>query len=59
MDIAVDKYVKDKTSLSKSVEIAGVSLWRFLDELRNRNVVLKYSLADTQSEIERVIRENK
>ncbi len=58
MDIAVDMYVKDKTSLNKSADIAGVSLWRFLDELRNRNVVLKYSLADAQSEIEKVLRKN-
>jgi len=59
MDIAVDMYVKDKTSLNKSADIAGVSLWRFLDELRNRNVVLKYSLADAQSEIETALRKNR
>jgi predicted HTH domain antitoxin len=59
MDIAVDMYVKDKTSLGKSADIAGVSLWRFLDQLQNRNVVLKYSLADAQSEIERALRKNK
>ena len=41
--------VKEKTSLTQSSSIAGVSLWRFLDELRSRNVVLKYSLADAQS----------
>jgi len=47
MDIAVDRYVKDKASLEKSSNIAGVSLWRFLDELRRRNVALKYSLCQT------------
>jgi len=45
MEIAVDNYVKGKTSLEKSSEIAGVSLWSFLDELRKRKVALKYSLA--------------
>lgn len=55
MDIAVDKYIKEKLSLEQSSNLAGVSLWRFLDELRRRNVVLKYSLADAQAEIERVI----
>ena len=55
LDIAVDKYVKEKTSLEQSSKIAGVSLWKFLDELRGRNVSLKYSIADAQSEIERVM----
>lgn len=55
IDIAVDKYVKEKTSLEQSSKIAGVSLWKFLDELRRRNVSLKYSIADAQSEIERVM----
>ena len=55
MDIAVDRYVKDKASLEKSSNIAGVSLWRFLDELRRRNVALKYSMSDAESEIERLL----
>lgn len=59
LDIAVDQYVKDKASLAQSSETAGVSLWRFLDELRNRNVVLKYSIADAQSEIEKALRRGK
>lgn len=56
MDIAIDQYVKEKTSLERSSNIAGVSLWSFLDELRRRNVALKYSLADAQAEIEKVMR---
>lgn len=55
MDIAVDRYVKEKASLAQSSTIAGVSLWRFLDELRNRNVVLKYSMADAESEISKIL----
>ncbi len=54
MDIAVDRYVKEKASLEQSSAIAGMSLWRFLDELRQRNVALKYSMADAEAEIERV-----
>ncbi len=53
MDIAVDRYVKEKSSLDQSSAIAGVSLWRFLDELRQRKVALKYSMADAEAEIER------
>jgi predicted HTH domain antitoxin len=55
IDIAVDRYVKEEISLEQSSNIAGVSLWKFLDELRRRNVLLKYSLADAQSEIETVL----
>ena len=53
MDIAVDRYVREKASLEQSSKIADVSLWKFLDELRSRNITLKYSLADAQAEIER------
>jgi predicted HTH domain antitoxin len=55
MDIAVERYVKEESSLEQSSVVAGVSLWRFLDELRRRNVLLKYSLADAQSEIEKAL----
>lgn len=59
MDIAVDRYVKEKTSLAQSANIAGVSLWKFIDELRTRNVMLKYSISDAQSEIEKTLRKKK
>jgi predicted HTH domain antitoxin len=55
MDIAVDRYVKEKSSLEQSSAIAGASLWRFLDELRQRKVALKYSMADAEAEIERAV----
>lgn len=55
MEIAVENYIKGKTSLEKSSEIAGVSLWSFLDELRKRNVSLKYSIADAENEIHKII----
>ncbi len=55
MDLAVNHYVKEKTSLEQSSHIAGVSLWKFLDELRGRNVALKYSAADAEAEINRLL----
>lgn len=54
-DIAVEAYVKGKASLERSAEMSGSSLWDFLDELRNRNVALKYSIADAEREIQKVI----
>ncbi len=58
LDIAVDEYVKEKRSLEQSSKIAGISLWKFLDELRKRNVTLKYSIADAEAEIESTISRN-
>ena len=55
MDIAVDRYVKEKASLEKASSLADVSLWKFLDELRGRNVALKYSMADAEAEIYRIL----
>jgi predicted HTH domain antitoxin len=55
MDIAVDRYVKDRASLGKASSLAGVSLWGLLDELKRRNVALKYSTAEAEAEIKRVL----
>jgi predicted HTH domain antitoxin len=54
MDLSVERHVKDKASLERSSKMAGVSMWRFLDELRRRNVALKYSMSDAESEINRL-----
>src|SRR5260370_35120944 len=59
LDIAVERYVKDMTSWEQSATVAGVSLWRFLDELRSRNVALKYSMSDAESEIDRLLARKK
>ena len=55
MDIAVERYVKGEVSVEDASVIAGVSLWKFLDELRNRNVMLKYSAEDAEAEINRIL----
>jgi predicted HTH domain antitoxin len=59
MDTAVDRYVNDMASLGRSATLAGVSFWRFLDELRRRNVSLKYSMADAESEIDKLLARKK
>jgi predicted HTH domain antitoxin len=55
MDIAVERYVKGEVSVEHASVIAGVSLWKLLDELRNRNVMLKYSAEDAEAEISRIL----
>ena len=54
IDIAVDRYVKERASLEQASTLAGASLWKFLDELRSRGVSLKYSMADAEAEIQRL-----
>ena len=55
LDIAIERYAREKVSLDQASVIAGVSLWRLLDELRTRNVTLKYSQADAEAEINRIL----
>ena len=55
LELAVDSYVRGKTSLARSAEIAGVSLWRFLDELRRRNVAIKYSMVLAEAEMDDIV----
>lgn len=38
LDTGIESYVKGKTSLEKSSKIAGVSIWRFLEELTNQRL---------------------
>jgi len=52
LEIAIERYTDDKASLEQGSDLAGVSLWRFLDELRERNVRLKYTLQDAEAEVE-------
>jgi hypothetical protein len=43
--------IQKMQQFGNSSTIAGVSLWRCLDELRRRNVGLRYSAADAEAEI--------
>ena len=54
LDIAVDHYVKGKASLEKASKIAGVSIWRFLEELTNRKIGIRYKLEDAE-EVARIV----
>ena len=45
---AINQYLDDKISLGKSSEIAGISMWEMLDELRKRNITLKYKISEAE-----------
>ncbi len=52
---ALENYATGKTSLEKAVESANVSLWRFLDLLKEKKVPLKYSAEDAEREIKSIM----
>ena len=39
---AVRRYVNGEVSLGKAAEIAGLSIWEFLDELKKRGIEIRY-----------------
>ncbi len=55
LDTGIESYLKDKTSLEKSSRIAGASIWRFLEELTNRKIGIRYKLKDAREEIDKIV----
>lgn len=50
--IALAKYKNREISTGKAAEMAGVSISRFLDILREHNVPFNYSLRDLRKDVE-------
>ncbi|TKJ20294.1 MAG: hypothetical protein CEE43_13195 [Promethearchaeota archaeon Loki_b32] len=59
LDYALNQFIDDKTSLGKSAEIAGISIWEMLDELHKRNITLKYKISEAELEIEKILKKYK
>jgi len=51
LDYVVEKYRKGQVTSWKAAQIAGVSLWRFLEVLRERNVLIQYSAQDLEEDL--------
>ncbi|MBI2142547.1 UPF0175 family protein [Candidatus Woesearchaeota archaeon] len=52
---ALEQYVEGKVSMEKAAELADVSLWKFLDVLKERRVPIRYDLDDIKREAETAI----
>lgn len=52
---AVNLYAEGKVSMEKAAETAGISIWKFLDILKERKMPIRYDLEDIKKEIEEVI----
>ena len=48
-------YLNDKVSLGRAAEMADLSIWEMLDELKKRNITLSYKISETESEIESIL----
>lgn len=47
-------YSEKKMSLEKAAEIADVSIWKFMDALRDRKMPLHYDIDDIKKEIKEI-----
>ena len=50
---AIQEYKQDKISFGKAAEMAGISLWEWIDELRRRNIPINFTIDDARDEIAR------
>jgi len=54
--LALEQYLNDKISLGKAAEIADISIWEMLDELKKRKITLNYRIEDAEKEIENIVK---
>ena len=53
---ALKQYTEGKTSMEKAAELADVSIWKFLDVLKERRIPIRYDLDDIKKEIEEIMK---
>ncbi|MBI4452891.1 UPF0175 family protein [Candidatus Woesearchaeota archaeon] len=51
---AINQYTEGKISMGKAAELANVSVWKFLDEMKNKKIPIRYDLDDIKIEIDRI-----
>lgn len=59
MQEAIKHYCEGKVSMEKAAELADVSIWKFLDMLKEMKIPIRYDLDDIKKEIEDIIWKNK
>lgn len=50
---AIEAYKQDKISFGKGAELAGISIWEWIDELHCRHVPSNFSIDDARMELTR------
>ncbi|HLD05455.1 MAG TPA: UPF0175 family protein [Candidatus Nanoarchaeia archaeon] len=56
LEQAITLYGQGKLSLEKATKIANVSLWKFLDVMKERKMPLRYDLEDLKREIGEIMK---
>jgi len=59
LELALKDYIEDKISLGKAAELANLSIWEIIDELKKRKITFNYKLSEAQLEIERLLKKHK
>ena len=52
---ALKQYTEGKISMGKAAELANVSVWKFLDEMKDKKIPIRYDLEDIKKEIDRIV----
>ena len=52
---ALKQYTEGKISMGKAAELADVSIWKFLDVMKERKIPIRYDLDDIKKEIDRIV----
>ncbi|KKN43395.1 hypothetical protein LCGC14_0703610 [marine sediment metagenome] len=52
------RFHNDKISLGRASEIAGISIWEMLDELKKKNVTLDYKISEAELEFEKILKKH-
>lgn len=52
---ALKEYTEGKVSMGKAAELANVSIWKFLDEMKDKKIPIRYDLDDIKREINRIV----
>ena len=52
---ALKQYTEGKVSMGKAAELANVSIWKFLDEMKDKKIPIRYDLDDIKMEIDRIV----
>jgi len=52
---ALKQYTEGKISMGKAAELADVSIWKFLDEMKGKKIPIRYDLNDIKEEIDRIM----
>ena len=55
LNLAMKQYTEGKISMGKAAELANVSIWKFLDEMKGKKIPIRYDLDDIKREINRIV----